>query len=245
MGAKICSFFGISFSFSSDGEDYVLSKWLDGMEKGIYIDIGAHRPIKGSNTFYFWLKGWRGVLVDPIPGNKITWQLLRSGDLIYNCGVVPREKLGQSFYYYYFKNNSDNSTFDPKRVEFLEKNYNRKPTSKSKVELITVLDLMSRAEKSFGNIDEVHLLNIDTEGFEAEIMNDFLLLGIKPWVVCAEDLGRLIDDKESELGLIMKAHNYRLVAKTFLSAIYIRADIIQELPSQILRELTFCNSETL
>ena len=44
---------GQPFSFSNDGEDFVLLKYLSKIEKGTYIDIGSHKPVRGSNTFLF------------------------------------------------------------------------------------------------------------------------------------------------------------------------------------------------
>ncbi len=62
---KIIIFFGVPLHFSSDGEDYILQKIFSNLKNGYYIDIGSHHPILHSNTFLFYLNGWRGVCVDP------------------------------------------------------------------------------------------------------------------------------------------------------------------------------------
>lgn len=36
---------------------------------GTYLDIGAHDPVVGSNTFLFYLRGWRGVTIEPTVEN--------------------------------------------------------------------------------------------------------------------------------------------------------------------------------
>ena len=33
--------FGIRLNFSSDGEDSILIKWLGGLKKGFYVDVGS------------------------------------------------------------------------------------------------------------------------------------------------------------------------------------------------------------
>jgi len=54
---RICKIIGVPFTFSHDGEDLSLLKYLSNLEKGIYIDIGSHQPVWGSNTFLFYLLG--------------------------------------------------------------------------------------------------------------------------------------------------------------------------------------------
>ena len=84
---KLSSIAGISSSFASDGEDYILLKYLWGIEDGNYIDIGSHKPIKHSATFCLYLLGWRGICVDPIPYLKKNYRILRGKDLFINAGV--------------------------------------------------------------------------------------------------------------------------------------------------------------
>ena len=80
--------FGIAFSFSSDGEDVVLMKYLSRIKKGYYIDIGSHHPVKHSNTFLFYLLGWKGVCIDPLPNLKTKYKFFRRRDKFVNAGIV-------------------------------------------------------------------------------------------------------------------------------------------------------------
>ena len=43
--------FGYKESFSGDGEDSILNKYLLDFKQGNYIDIGSHHPVVLSNTF--------------------------------------------------------------------------------------------------------------------------------------------------------------------------------------------------
>ena len=69
---KIIILFGVPLHFSSDGEDFILHKIFSKLKNGYYIDIGSHHPILHSNTFLFYLNGWRGVCVDPLP--NLIWK---------------------------------------------------------------------------------------------------------------------------------------------------------------------------
>lgn len=50
---------------SQDNEDHFLRKILPG--DGMYIDIGASFPKECSNTWRLYQRGWRGLLVEPLP----------------------------------------------------------------------------------------------------------------------------------------------------------------------------------
>ena len=58
--------FGIAhISYSQCGEDIILDYLLKHKEHGTYVDIGANDPRVFSNTYFFYKKGWSGVVVEP------------------------------------------------------------------------------------------------------------------------------------------------------------------------------------
>src|SRR6185437_4393165 len=59
----------LNCSFSQEGEDLVLAREFEGKTKGFFVDVGAHHPIRFSNTFKFYLQGWRGINIDAMPGS--------------------------------------------------------------------------------------------------------------------------------------------------------------------------------
>jgi FkbM family methyltransferase len=60
-------------SFAQAGEDLIVENLLHRVE--FFIDIGAHDGISGSNTFYFALRGARGICFEPV---RWTFQKLQS-----------------------------------------------------------------------------------------------------------------------------------------------------------------------
>jgi FkbM family methyltransferase len=52
-------------SYSQRHEDINLLRALGGQAHGFYIDIGAGHPVYDNVSFAFYLKGWRGVAVEP------------------------------------------------------------------------------------------------------------------------------------------------------------------------------------
>lgn len=63
-----------AFPFASQaGQDQVIDRFLGGMTKGTFVDIGAYDGITGSNSLYFekW-REWTGVLVEPVSAMRDT-----------------------------------------------------------------------------------------------------------------------------------------------------------------------------
>jgi methyltransferase, FkbM family len=54
-------------SYSQYGEDIYVAELLCGIKQGscIYIDVGANQPSQISNTYLFYRKGFRGILMEP------------------------------------------------------------------------------------------------------------------------------------------------------------------------------------
>lgn len=52
-----------SNSYSQTGEDRIVAALL-GEAPGFYVDVGCNHPVKYSNTFELYKRGWRGINVD-------------------------------------------------------------------------------------------------------------------------------------------------------------------------------------
>ena len=232
---KICNTFNVSFSFSSDGEDYVLFKIFNGIENGNYIDIGANHTILHSNTFSFYIAGWRGVCVDPIPSLVRKFKFFRSQDIFISAGL-DSDGNNKSLPFYYYANHPDNSTFDIDRVKVLESLHSRVPTRVIDIPLVTVSQIIDKLTVNNDNTI-VHLLSIDVEGMEKKILSSFFKSRILPWVVCVEDLGYLAQDiPKTSIHKLMVQNGYKLGMRTFLSSIYILKSKIQYLKSPFTNE---------
>jgi FkbM family methyltransferase len=53
--------------YSQNGEDIYVDELLEGIKPGssIYIDVGANQPSQISNTYLFYRRGFRGILIEP------------------------------------------------------------------------------------------------------------------------------------------------------------------------------------
>lgn len=230
---------GLSFSFSNDGEDFALIKYFSKIKKGSYIDIGSHLPVRGSNTFMFYLLGWKGICIDPLPNLKNKYRFIRGRDKFINAGIVGSNSSNKTeLNFYYYKSHSDNSTFDPERVRQLSDTFGREPSSVIPVPKISVSEIILSNEDFFIENKDIHLLSLDIEGFEKEILEDFFSNDLFPWAVCVEEIGQTAETlTNGEIHGLMKDNGYILGSRTFLSSIYILRKQLTKLPSDYIKEL--------
>lgn len=79
-------------SYSQEGEDSILHRLFENEPLGYFVDVGAHHPIKYSNTYKFYKRGWRGLNIDAMPGSMDAFKLLRPEDVNLEMPVSDEEK---------------------------------------------------------------------------------------------------------------------------------------------------------
>jgi FkbM family methyltransferase len=79
----------MELSYSQNLEDYHLSLAFAGQVTGTYIDIGAGHPIADNVSFWFYERGWRGVVVEPQSKLVDLYHRLRRRDVAV-AGLVGR-----------------------------------------------------------------------------------------------------------------------------------------------------------
>jgi hypothetical protein len=52
-------------SYAQNHEDVLLERCFRNQVEGFYIDVGAWDPVIDSVTQWFYLRGWRGINVEP------------------------------------------------------------------------------------------------------------------------------------------------------------------------------------
>jgi FkbM family methyltransferase len=78
-------------SYAQNMEDILIDR-VFGDRTGAYVDIGANHPYIDSNTYFFYLRGWRGVNVEPSPTCQELFREQRPRDL--NLGVAVSDVEG-------------------------------------------------------------------------------------------------------------------------------------------------------
>ena len=201
-------FFYLRFrtSFAKAGEDLQVFQLLKQKSNGIFVDIGSHHPIKGSNSFFFYLRDWSGVCVDPNPDFKPLYQNLRPKDTFLNIGISDSPG---SLHYYKLKGKlSVRNSFSKEYID--QNNLNKHVEEVIPVQIKTLKEVFDK-ELAGKHID---FLTVDVEGLDLQVLkgNDWKLY--RPSIICVESHGQLREDIESETTQFMTSQNYILFGKT-------------------------------
>jgi FkbM family methyltransferase len=82
--------------YGLDGLDKKLEPYID-FDGGIFVEAGANDGQTQSNTAYFARhRGWRGLLVEPIPELAARCRLARPESAVENCALVTSGADGQT-----------------------------------------------------------------------------------------------------------------------------------------------------
>jgi len=198
--------------YSETGEDITISEVFNN-QIGTYLDIGSGHPVIGSNTYYYYKRGWTGICVDPQPNLKIAYKLIRHKDKFIPQVVSNKEKVT------YFKfANSLLSTTDAKVANYhLTRGLKY---TKYELECVNIKNLIPPTIAPTENF----FISIDVEGAELEILKCINFSKQRPRAIIIESWVKPWSSK-SELNKLLKRAKYELIAYTGLSALYIPTEV--------------------
>lgn len=186
-----------------------------GIDKVSYFDVGAHHPTYLSNTYLFSKSGGRGVCVEPDPSLCKEFGKKRPQDACLNCGVGT--SAGQVDFF--VMSTSTLNTFSKEEVERYLSYGKHRILKTIKIELRLINDIL---EKHFERCP--HLVSLDVEGMDYEILDSFNFGKYKPEVFCLETLSYNEDKSERKLTEIidlMHKNGYLTYADTYINTIFV------------------------
>ena len=201
-------------SYAQEGEDIVLKRIFSGQSTGFYVDVGAHHPMRFSNTYSFYRLGWKGINIEPNPDSFNLFHKYRPRDINLNCGVA----LDKGNLEYYMFDEPALNTFDSKLLKNRTSNTSYIHTNTINVDVMPLADVL----KSFiPDGIEIDFLSIDVEGLDLEVIKSSDWKRYRPRWVLAEQLNlNDIEDLDFEIHHYMKSVGYILFAKTFNTLFY-------------------------
>jgi hypothetical protein len=81
----------MELSYAQNMEDYHLSLAFAGQKTGTYIDVGGGHPIADNVSFWFYERGWQGLVVEPQSELALLYKHLRPRDLVTQSAVGRNE----------------------------------------------------------------------------------------------------------------------------------------------------------
>jgi hypothetical protein len=203
-------------TFSQEGEDLIIRNVFKGKRDGFFVDVGAHHPIKLSNTAYmsiFW--GWTGINIDARPGSMKLFGVLRSNDISLERGVSDQaEELG-----FYLFDKPEYGTF---ALDVTNRSHNTKPklVGTHRIATSTLTEILDEVMTPGKHID---LLSIDAEGYDYKIVKSLDFAKYKPRLVIVEDPKfSFANRRESKVYELLMKNGYQLYAKTIRSLYFLR-----------------------
>lgn len=206
---KIYKRYNISFS-QGGGDDIQLYKLLKATNPGVYVDIGCWHPVKASNTYFFNLRGWTGICIDPNPELKKMFDFFRPDDNFVNCAVgLKEEKLS------YYQMNDNYSAMNTLNYSFIEKH--NLANEIKQVTYIPVYNLKTILDKVITKEDRLDFFDIDVEGLDLEVLKSNDWDKYRPKVILVESNVAIQNDINSEIVTYLQSVDYRLVAKSIIN----------------------------
>lgn len=196
-------------SYSQEGEDLILKRIFEGKENGFYVDVGAHHPLRFSNTYIFYKLGWRGINIDAMPKSMVYFDKIRPNDINIETPVSDRQ---QTLTYYAFNEPALNGFSEKLSIERNKKDgykiiFRKEMVTKT---LAQVLDQYLPKSQT------INFLTIDVEGLDFSVLKSNDWEKYTPEVVLVEILGSSLEDiNASEITSFMKKKGYIIFAKTY------------------------------
>ena len=163
--------------YTRNFEDVILQRVFSDVTQGCYVDVGASTPIVDSNTYALYTKGWRGICVDPM--QYVNWPGIRPDDIFVNAalGAAPGETE-----FYIYESSPQISTASPEIKTHWSIRGGMDPRHSVKVPVRTLNDVL--AEHLADRV--LHLMSIDVEGMEKEVLEGLDLQRYRPWLMVLE-----------------------------------------------------------
>lgn len=200
-------------SYSQTGEDIIIDSALRsvGVTHPSYIDIGAWQPVRANNTYYFYKRGSRGVLVEPNPELAARIRRTRRKDTCLNVGVG----ISEGTLDYYVMSSSQLNTFSRDHADAYVKKGSQQIRKVIPIPTTTLNSLLARYP--------CDILSLDVEGLDLKLLQSVDLATYRPAVICVETLifDGTRERKVPEIAEVLTARGYELYGDTHVNSIFV------------------------
>lgn len=209
-------------SYAQNFEDLMLWRALHKVENGFYLDVGAAWPDIDSVTLAFYLKGWRGVNVEPHLHYHQKLTQNRPRDI--NLRVAVGEVSGPAQMHFF--ENTGLSTLNPTFAQ-----QHQQAGWKKSTEIIEQTTLAALWEQHVPSEQAVHFLKIDVEGHEGAVIRGNDWSRYRPWIVLVEaTLPGTQTESHAAWEPVLMAANYQYAYADGLNRFYVAAEQSHLLP---------------
>lgn len=207
-------------SYSQEGEDRLVATVLGTATQGFYVDVGAHHPQRFSNTYAFYLRGWRGINIEARPGAMQEFARLRPRDINVEAAVSDG---GQTLTYFEFNEPALN-TFSPEDAERMVQFPAYEIVNRREIRTKTLAEILATHLPAGQVID---FLTVDVEGLDEQVLRSNDWDKYRPRVVLAEaqQCWSCIGVGDAGVAQFLGQHGYHAVAKTLNTLVFCLDDV--------------------
>jgi FkbM family methyltransferase len=202
-----------TISYAQRYEDMHLSRCFDAQASGFYIDIGAGHPVYDNVSFAFYLRGWRGITVEPNPWLAQLSGAVRPCDTRIESlvGAVPGKAT-----YYLIEDFHGLSTMVEDHARAARSEYGKRSQALS-MPVVTLAALCEQYAPA-----EIDFLKIDVEGAEQTVIEGGAWDRFRPKVVVAEALAPItLAPAWDKFEPLLVTHGYRFTFLDGLNRYYV------------------------
>ncbi len=216
----------MELSYSQNLEDYHLSLAFAGQATGTYIDIGAGHPVADNVSFWFYERGWRGIVVEPQSELAALYGRLRPRDIAVR-GLVGREN-GEADFHMVDRLHGLSTTREDvaRKSRAFDVDYRT---------LRLPVTTLAQLCESHG-VGPIDFLKIDVEGAESEVLFGGDWNRFRPKVIVAEAVSPMSSEPSwQDWEPFLLAQGYRFVLFDTLNRFYVaqeHPDIMARLPTE-------------
>ena len=209
-------------SFAQSGEDLIANFifYYLRIPKITYLDVGAHDPVAFNNTYFFYRRGFRGVMVEPNVEMCKKLRAVRPQDTTLEAGIGVTAAREAD---YYLMTESSWNTFSKEEADHMTRATRGgiKVERVIKMPLLEINDVMAR---HFGGAPT--FLSIDAEGLHLAILKTMDFKRFRPVVICVETLVSGTKRHIPEIPAFMETQNYVARGSTFVNTIFVDGNLI-------------------
>jgi len=198
-------------------EDVVLSRLVPIVPRGRFIDIGAGHPTLENVTYALYLRGWRGINVEPMQTEVEMLRAERPEDETVQAAVGA--SMGSVMLFEAPVDNRGATTSDADvAARYVAKG---EVFGSFEAPMITLDSLLGKFQPG-----DVHLVKIDVEGMEFDVLTGAELRTHRPWVLVVESTEPNSPLSTAHLWehLVLDA-GYRFTLFDGLNRFYVRDDL--------------------
>ncbi len=207
-------------SFAANGEDIVLDRLFQG-QIGTFIDIGAAHPRANNKTYYFYLRGWRGVNLEPASGARDSFESVRPGD--FNLAYAISDTSGERSFFEIPGHEPATTLSREVAEKYLTRGFS---IIERRVPLRTVASLVEQFR-----LEAPDLCSIDVASGAESVLRGIHLAQWQPKVLVIKAASPTADaSRHLSWESIVLEHGYHFAMFDGINRFYLRADLAGALP---------------